>query len=717
VARSSVQKSYFNFVGGLVTEASPLTSPPNTLLTGENFDLRRDGSLIRRRGIDVEIGVTTPAVWSGTTAHTISIHEWRSVAGDGGHNRLLVQYDKYLHIEQLDADVTFGGVAPSIDSTAIGGVAGTNVLDLSLAAIAGANVALDKVQVATGKGAAFICGPNIHPLVMTYDAATATYVVTYVGGTASNILVRDFAGLTDGLAVDSRPTALTPAHDYNLLNQGWTPAHIITYFGATGTYPSNSDIWWHGRNSTGDFTPAELNKIWFGAIQAPKGHFLYSAFDIVRSTYVATVQDQRTNARPSVVSFYGGRVWYSGIASAAYNGTVLFSRLIEDPAVDAHKCYMDADPTSEVISDLVASDGGTITIPEAGQIIKLHPLATGILVFAQNGVWIIKGTSSTGGFAATAFSVDKITNIGTSAPESVVEVEGTVFYVARSGVYNISMSSTTLNLAAVNISQTTIQKKIVAISDAAFPYIKGSYDPLEREVKWVYSENLNPTYKDACDRGLVFDIVLKAFYTFTVAGTLGTVGVPMVMGTFMSLPTAQGAPRYETMIRFVTLTPGATTVSLNAAVAHDNRMVDWWSSNNAGYNYISFFDTGYELHQDAMRDKQIDEVHFFFKRTERTVTNGVLDNQSGCQMSYKFDWADDPASGQYTTPQQAYYFARNITIPNAVGTVPFTSGHDVVATKHDVRGSGRAFQLHIESEQGKDMHLLGWAVFASGVAR
>jgi len=727
LARSSAQKNYFNFVAGLNTETSPLASPDNTSRAGDNFDLRRDGSLIRRRGVDAEKDATQAWVSlpSGLTNYT-SAHEWRSVGGDGSLNKLLVQYDKYLILLNLDQAATLPATFPNFDASLVGGIFLNNAFDMSiLETTASGNGAAEKVQVTFGKGAAFVVGPNISPFYIEYNSTTNTYIIGYIGGSASNIQVRDLSGVDDGLALDNRPayasyaalTAGNPNHAYNLLNQGWSSTQTTTYITASSKAPSNSDMWWHGKNSTGVFTPAEMDKIWFGSIQAPKGHYLYNAFNINRSANMVGVADVTTTARPSTVSFYNGRVWYSGIQSPEYSGTVLFSRLVTDPALDAHKCYMEADPTSEIVSDLVATDGGTITIPEAGKIVKLLPLANGLLVFARNGVWIIEGTSSTGGFAATAFSVKKITNVGTTSPEAVVEVEGTAIYLARAGIYSISVDPQTLVLSASNITQTTIQSKINAIDDAALDFVKSSYDPLEREVNWYYSETLDATYKDAANKIITLDIVLKAFYTSTIAGTIGTTGVPFITSPFTCLPITTTAPDYTTMMRMITLTPNGADNHIAVAVMYDDRLVDWYTSNNVGYSYISSMDTGFELHNDAMRDKQIDEVHFFFNRTEQTVTNGVLDNQSSCLFSYRFDWADSADSGLYTASEQAYYFPRMITIPNNVGTVAFTSGQEVVATKHNVNGNGRAFQLHIESEGTKDMHILGWATFISGVTR
>lgn len=728
MAKAVAQKNYFEFVKGLITEASPLNAIENSSFDEDNFDLRRDGTRKRRRGIDFENGGATPALTQTHTAayyatHTTSTHEWRSIGGTGTNNKTILQMGNFLYLLGLDtAVVSTGGAGITFDNTAIGGGAADTAIDMSLVAVAAADTGVDKVQISFGKGVAFVVSPTINPFLIEYHATTGNYSTHYIGTTAGNIRVRDFAGLDDGLAVDTRPafanwaalTAGNPAHAYNLLNQGWTQTHVALYTNS-GVAPANSDVWWYGKNSTGIFTPAEMNKMWFGSMRGARGRFIYPAFNMTRTTYVAGIANLVTNARPSVTIFYSGRAWYTGIQDSAYSGTILYSKLIEEPTQDAHICHMEADPTSEIVSDLVATDGGTITIPEAGQIVKLVVSSTGLLVFAQNGVWHIRGTADTG-FSATGFSVRKITNVGTDSVESIVEVEGNIMYWSRSGIYLIHVDPNTAELTAQNVSQSTIQAKVNAVSNASLALVKGVYDPLEREVKWCYSENVDVNNPDYCNKTLTLDIVLEAWYTGTISGVSAT--DPYIVSLIQTLNMSSVAPDYKSMVRYITFKQATpTSMQVYISTLYQDNMMDWFTNDGVGLDYTSYIETSYELLEDAMRSKYIDEMHLFFQRTEDTVSNGVLDNPSGCLMQYKFDWADDESSGLFTKQEQAYKFPRPMVIPVGAGPFPFNYGQSVIVSKHNVRGSGRAFQLRLESETGKDMHVLGWASFTSGNTR
>ena len=87
------------FVGGLITEASPLTFPLNASLDEENFVLSKKGSRSRRLGMDLEEGYVT--IDSGITAIdgdiNITSFKWQNVGGNASKVFIVVQVGHKLH--------------------------------------------------------------------------------------------------------------------------------------------------------------------------------------------------------------------------------------------------------------------------------------------------------------------------------------------------------------------------------------------------------------------------------------------------------------------------------------------------------------------------------------------------------------------------------------------------------------------------------------------
>ena len=61
MARSTANKLYRTFVGGLITEASPLTYPENASIDEDNCIIFRKGNRTRRLGVEYEDGYALSA--------------------------------------------------------------------------------------------------------------------------------------------------------------------------------------------------------------------------------------------------------------------------------------------------------------------------------------------------------------------------------------------------------------------------------------------------------------------------------------------------------------------------------------------------------------------------------------------------------------------------------------------------------------------------------
>lgn len=351
------------------------------------------------------------------------------------------------------------------------------------------------------------------PFVIEYDAVGDSITTT-----AITLKLRDFEGVDDGFAVDENPTAgtINDEHLYNLRNQGWVASQYNSYLSTFGNYPDNTQAWTAGKNSSDDFDPTLLGKQDFGTTQTARGRFILDVFNEDRTTASGiTIPTVTEHYRPSVCAFFAGRAWYAGVPSDRIGTNLYFSQVAL--TLDRYgKCYQEADPTSEVINEIVASDGGVITIQDCGEIIELVPRGRGILVLASNGVWQVLGTSDSG-FGATGYEVTKVSNYGCIAQGSVIDPEDAVFYWSSSAICAISNNQ--LGDAQVeSVTDMNIASLYRAITGLAKRYVRAAYNVSSKVVYWMYQDGMESSdstpYKK--NKVLAIDKRIGAFYTLTL---------------------------------------------------------------------------------------------------------------------------------------------------------------------------------------------------------
>lgn len=210
--RAGVDKQHlFTFVAGLISEASGLTYPENSLKSGDNLDVNRKGEARRRLGVDYELNYQLSSDTYDSSVvefEGISYHDWPSVNNDGSINFFVIQVGDILYIYNKSADPLSSGFLTSVD---IGNyqivVQGSGKVGFS------PTISLDSAVL---KGKLFLVGPITRPIVLEYDLVAEELRVTLL-----TLRVRDFDGVDDGLSVDERPATLSVQKEYNLMNQGW----------------------------------------------------------------------------------------------------------------------------------------------------------------------------------------------------------------------------------------------------------------------------------------------------------------------------------------------------------------------------------------------------------------------------------------------------------------------------------------------------------------
>ena len=139
---------------------------------------------------------------------------------------------------------------------------------------------------------------------------------------------------------------------------------------------------------------------------------------------------------------------------------------------------------------------------------------------------------------------------------------------------------------------------------------------------------------------------------------------------------------------------------------------DRYTYDSTGIDFTSYLVTGYNHFGDPSRKKMVNYLSMYFNRTENDWTGPetalVYDNPSSCLVRSRWDFSDSGVSGKWGSRFQAYRLLRPILAGNTGEAINY--GYNTIVTKNKLRGSGKVLSLYVESEAGKDMHLLGWSM-------
>ena len=737
---------------GLITEASLLEFPEGATVDEQNFVLNRKGERNRRLGIDVEdLGtlVNTGLSAAAIQAARYTQYLWEGADEDAGVSLVVVGLGSTLWFFDGGAENTSGSPKNSGNSVTLPG---------------GTGIALQYAAVA---GDLFITNGSQSVHVLSYNQTTDT-----ITQSSERLSIRDQFGVDDGLELDEQPSTLSNLHNYNLRNQGWPTLWNVATVGdvyppegyntAQGSYPSNSQIWHLGLLFDADdnrnrFVSRELTE---STGEAPKGHYIIDAFNRGASRaskaaeetagYTGTPNfpdDQSTGGLVGIAA-YAGRVWYAvsggendGDDNSPYLSTfVLYSQLV-DSKTDATKCYSQNDPTDKDLSDVIATDGGFIRLPEARNIHSLIPLQDSLVVLTENGVWQVAGGDA--GFSATDQKVTKVSNSGAVGPSSVVDAEGSVFYFGESGIYAVQPDQTSLNLVPQNITENTIQAFFDAIPSVSRQEAKGYFDADLRTVRWLYNSGETwyngSDWKNRFNKELVLDLSLPAWYpnvivddgttssailggyveTQNYISNVSTEDVVDSSGVTVTTSAAEDVTIARTSRATASTRSKYLTIQWNStdsrydfgfAFYRNASFRDWPSLNNLDAN--AFAVTGYATFGDTQRKKQSNYLTVHCRRTETGFeTSGselIYLNPSSCKVQSQWDWTTSAAAGRWGSEFQAYRYLQTYVPSGTADTLDYS--YSIITTKNKLRGSGRALSLKFSSEPDKDLQILGWAM-------
>lgn len=372
---------------------------------------------------------------------------------------------------------------------------------------------------------------------------------------------------------------------------------------------------------------------------------------------------------PKTLAVAFGRVFYGA------QGRVYFSQIIFDDFESVGRCYQKNDPISDVASDVLDTDGGEIYIQDAGNILWLEPFRSGILVFCDNGIWFVAGSSDTG-FSATSYTVTKIAPYTLYAKRSVIPARDVILFAGKEACYIVQEQ--TAGLVTIDpITEKTIDsfwKGFITDKTSA------TYDEINKQVHFVN--------EGSAGRVLIFDVKLSAWFPWKLtAGSYNLIGS---MWNDIDRKVVYGL-KDGTEARFC---------------VQGSNLYDF--SPTGVYN--SYVVTQPDTVSSYTRDKGVPLIEVFFRRTESQITGYtagayVFDKPSSCSMSIRFDWD----STKETSPRSIYKALPSRFI---APTVPYvlSLGNEMVTFQDKIRGKGRAVQVKLSSVGNNRLDLYGYAI-------
>ena len=700
-----------NFVNGLITEATALNFPENACTDTDNCVFHQKGEVYRRYGIDFEPDFELTTVDRANKAS--SSFFWRNAAGLNGKDYLVVQIGSILSFYAIDQNaVSQGLMGSTVDFSTFSSAVDTT------------KCAKHSCQFSFGQGVLVVVNPYTEPFYVKYDPDTDTFAATQI-----DIIVRDTKGVDEGLGLvyNTRPTVITNKHKYNLYNQGWTEqisAYDLVFMSAydqwvrmrvsTGDndYPSNADVWWLFKDVNDAINYTLFEKIKRGNTPAPKGFYTYSAWNLDRDSIFADVGNNTSGEeRPRCTAFHAGRAWYAGVQAQGYGTKLYYSQTVKDPDF-LGTCHQLNDPTNQYLFNILATDGGEIDVIDCGTIVSLFSFQNMLLIFATNGVWVVSGNQGVG-FTPTDFTIKRISAVPAISSQSFVDVDGTPVWWNNDGIYTVQAANPQIGSIQVSsLTEKTIKDFYNDIPVENKQWVQGAYNPLTRQVQWVYRYRpiTTDTERYEYDRALTYNAITKALYPWTFphkdVRVIDVVCIPAYSTTLTDAPTrlpdgsiyldGNGEPEITrslstalsaAVFKYLVVYEDSPSYKMTLAEACDTSFIDFISYDDEGNDFTSYAVSGYALPGKANQSAQESYIKIFCSNQDPSVV----------QVQGVWDYSNSKQSGRYTNTQ----------------TVQFDeiSRRRFYFRKLKIRGKGTSLQLRFSSVSGKPFNLSGWARF------
>jgi hypothetical protein len=313
-----------------------------------------------------------------------------------------------------------------------------------------------------------------------------------------------------------------------------------------------------------------------------------------------------------------------------------------------------------------------------------------LLIFAGNGVWYLTGNQGLG-FTANDYTLVKLSSVRSISSTSFVDVQGLPMFWNEEGIYQVEPSKQgsqpvnsplrSIPLEVNPVTVGTILSFYNSIPLQSKKYVRGAYHPIDYIVQWTFksANETSVTDRYQYDRILCYNHYNKAFYPYSISGVPWIHGVRYVEGPGGSL-----AP--TPTFKYFTSVFNNGIYSYTFSEENDSRNLDWFSYNNIGVNYDSYFVTGYKIHGQGQRRFQIPYLYMYSR----------LDEPVSYNIQTLWDFATTGDSGRWSAKQQVNTFNPN-----------FGMG----VRRHRLRGRGLVLQIKVSSVNNQPFDIMGWSAY------
>lgn len=748
MSRSEISTEFNTFVGGILTEANPINFPAGYSIDEENFILGRNGTRSRRNGLVIESSAVTlipsteifldSLVWenAGNTEvpDDLLVIASHTVDGSGNVNGL-----KFRYYSMSDPDAISGTLVDTTSFTAGAYYNGMSTYKNYLIR--------PYIFLATSTWGGWTGGSNVEAFNRMSMARYSSYTtdVQSVSSSTSALSMRifsDYVGATTGtvspINLNKQRTTYSNIDAVNYANRGWLGADVNAWFALKGTYPAYSQNPSYSKDKGTAYSTTYMDNTYEGLGSAPLGKILKDPFftrfesgsGLTAHLYSGDPTKTLTEANArgfesdqgliaSTVEAFGRVFYLCKAGEDDQNGaTFLGYSQVSDPRA----LYQANDPTSEISSALLETDGGILDVSEVGQPLTLGRTRSRMVVLGDERVMeinslgdIFKPSEISSRIVSTnpalgVIDSDVVKNSGGSTKtfyraicNNLISFEDSFAYFSKTGIILLTYDNNLDQLVEQSLSQDSIQTLYESIPLACRKLARGFYSKRDNTIFWMYSIDTSSStdYTDI----LMYNLTLKAWTKLKVNSDNGG----SIVDAFELPPGSVNTNTSNILESFKVL---VKTSDYALAIADfDNTVFTDFTGSTSASEQTAFIQTGYLNANDSAKQKQSSYIVPSFLRTEDGFTddgNGNLTptNESSCMISAYWDYADDDVSGKINDSFEAYRYNRLYIPEDASDT--FNYGQSVLTTKNRLTGRGRALSLRFETSAGKDCQLLGW---------